>query len=145
MPRTKPPVTPQARIWPLWAAPALIAALAFVAVVAAIDPGGDYPDAPQGPGLTIDESFNVEQGVRLVEGLRAWFVGEVTLREIFGDVRDIPNSQIGYHNPDHPPLGRLWLGLWHHLTAGVVPSSQHATHHPFITACAASVRRPPSH
>jgi 4-amino-4-deoxy-L-arabinose transferase-like glycosyltransferase len=136
MVRTKPPATPHARTWPLWAAPALIAALAFISVVAAIDPGGDYPDAPQGPGLTIDESFNVEQGVRLVEGLRAWFVGEVSLREIFGDVRDIPNSQIGYHNPDHPPLGRLWLGLWHHLTAVVAPSSQHAAHHPFITACA---------
>jgi 4-amino-4-deoxy-L-arabinose transferase-like glycosyltransferase len=130
------PITPPARPRPLWAAPAIIAVLAFIAVVAAIDPGGDYPDAPQGPGLTIDESFNVEQGVRLVEGLRAWFAGEVSLREIFGDVRDIPNSQIGYHNPDHPPLGRLWLGVWHHLTATVVPSSQHAAHHPFITACA---------
>jgi MFS family permease len=120
----------------MWAAPALIAALAFIAVVAAIDPGGDYPDAPQGPGLTIDESFNVEQGVRLVEGLRAWFAGEVSLREIFGDVRDVPNSQIGFHNPDHPPLGRLWLGVWHSLTAMIAPSSQHAAHHPFITACA---------
>jgi 4-amino-4-deoxy-L-arabinose transferase-like glycosyltransferase len=135
MPSPKP-VTHNARKWPLWAAPALIAALAFIAVAAAIDPGGDYPDAPQGPGLTIDESFNVEQGVRLVVGLRAWFAGEVSLREIFGDVRDIPNSQIGYHNPDHPPLGRLWLGVWHHLTATIVPSSQHAAHHPFITACA---------
>lgn len=68
-------LTPTTRVWPLWAAPALIAVLAFVAVVAAIDPGGDYPDAPQGPGLTIDESFNVEQGVRLVAGLQAWFAG----------------------------------------------------------------------
>jgi 4-amino-4-deoxy-L-arabinose transferase-like glycosyltransferase len=130
------PLTPNARTGPLWAAPALIAALAFIAVVAAIDPGGDYPDAPQGPGLTIDEAFNVEQGVRLVMGLRAWFADEASLREIFGDVRDIPNSQIGFHNPDHPPLGRLWLGLWHDLTATIVPSSQHAAHHPFITACA---------
>jgi len=135
MPSPKP-VTHNARKWPLWAAPALIAALVFLAVVAAIDPGGDYPDAPQGPGLTIDESFNVEQGVRLVVGLRAWFAGEVSLREIFGDIRDNPNSQIGFHNPDHPPLGRLWLGVWHHLTATIVPSSQHAGHHPFITACA---------
>jgi len=135
MPSPKP-VTYNARTWPLWAAPALIAALAFLAVVAAIDPGGDYPDAPQGPGLTIDESFNVEQGVRLVVGLRAWFAGEVSLREIFGDIRDNPNSQIGVYNPDHPPLGRLWLGVWHHLTATIVPSSQHAGHHPFITACA---------
>ena len=128
--------TPGPRPWSLWAAPALIGFLAFVAVVAAIDPGGDYPDAPQGPGLTIDESFNVEQGRRLVVGLQAWFAGEASLREIFGDARDIPNSQIGYHNPDHPPLGRLWLGVWHGLTATIAPSSQHAAHHPFVTAYA---------
>ena len=101
------PAPPNARPWPLLVAPALIAVHAFVAVVAAIDPGGDYPGAPEGPGLTIDESFNVEQGVRLVVGLRAWFAGEVSLREIFGDFRDNPNSQIGFYNPDHPPLGRL--------------------------------------
>jgi len=115
---------------------ALIALAAFIAVVAAIDPAGDYPNAPQGPGLTIDESFNVEQGVRLVEGLRGWLLGAVSLREIFGDQRDLPNAQFGYYNPDHPPLGRFWLGLWHHLTATVAPPLQHPAHLPFITACA---------
>ena len=55
----------------------MIAFAAFVAVVAAIDPAGDYPDAPQGPGLTVDETFNVQQGVRLVEGLRVWLLGIV--------------------------------------------------------------------
>ena len=117
------PLTSRFGSWPGWAAPALIGAVAFLAVVAAIDPAGDYPDAPQGPGLTIDESFNVEQGVRLVEGLREWVLGKIaqreiiSFREIFGDVRDLPNAKLGYHNPDHPPLGRFWLGLWHHLTA----------------------------
>ncbi len=53
-----------------WLIPALIACAAFAVVVAAIDAAGDYPDAPQGPGLTIDESFNVQEGVRLVEGLK---------------------------------------------------------------------------
>ncbi len=129
--------------WPVWAAPALIGAVAFLAVVAAIDPAGDYPDAPQGPGLTIDESFNVEQGVRLVVGLREWVLGKIaqreiiSFREIFGDVRDLPKAKIGYYNPDHPPLGRFWLGLWHHLTATLAPPSQHPANHPFVTACAA--------
>jgi hypothetical protein len=108
----------------------------FLAVVVAIDPAGDYPHAPQGPGLTIDESFNVEQGVRLVEGLRGWVLGAISLREVFGDQRDLPNAQFGYHNPDHPPLGRLWLGLWHHLAATLAPPSQHLANHPFVTACA---------
>jgi hypothetical protein len=119
-----------------WLAPAVIAVVAFIVVAVAIDPGGDYPNAPQGPGLTIDESFNVTQGVRLVVGLRGWAFGQVSLREVFGDVRDLPNSELGYHNPDHPPLGRLWLGLWHQLTATLVPTSQHQTHNLFITACA---------
>ena len=63
------PSTGQFRVWPLWAAPALVGIIAFVLVAAAIDPAGDYPSAPEGPGLTIDEVFNVEEGVRLVEGL----------------------------------------------------------------------------
>lgn len=120
----------------------MIGILAFLTVVAAIDPAGDYPSAPQGPGLTIDESFNVEQGVRLVEGLRAWVLGKIaqreiiSLREIFGDERDLPNAQFGHYNPDHPPLGRFWLGLWHQLTARLAPPSQHPANHPFVTACA---------
>src|SRR5579862_2496394 len=116
---TSPPAS-RPRNWPNWLAPALIGALAFVAVAAAIDPAGDYPDAPEGPGLTIDETFNVQEGVRLVEGLRAWALGLISgesiisLREIFGDERDIKGqAPIGYHLADHPPLGRIWLGLWH--------------------------------
>jgi hypothetical protein len=137
------PSTAPARTWPLWAAPALVGALAFFAVVVAIDPAGDYPSAPQGPGLTIDETFNVQEGVRLFVGLREWGLGKIagrdiiSLRDIFGDERDLPpNAPFGYHNPDHPPLGRLWLGLWHALTGWVAPPSQHPANHPFVTACA---------
>src|SRR6202451_3696990 len=122
--------------WPAWLPPALIALAAFVAVVVAIDPAGDYPDAPQGPGLTIDESFNVEQGVRLVEGLRGWVAGAVSLRAIFAAARDIKNAEFGYYNPHHPPLGRLWLGVFHNLTAVAMPPAHHPAHVPFITACA---------
>jgi len=60
--------------------PAFIAVLAFLAVVAAIDPAGSYPDMPQGPGLTTDEMFNAEEGVRLVATLPDFFVGRLTLR-----------------------------------------------------------------
>ena len=123
------------RAWPLWTAPGVIALLAFVAVVAAIDPAGDYPDAAEGPGLTIDEVFNVEEGVRLAVGLRDWVSREASLREIFGDQRDLPpNSTTGYHNPDHPPLGRIWLGVWHEIAETVAPPRNHQG--PFVTACA---------
>jgi hypothetical protein len=126
-----------------WLFPALIACAAFAVVVAAIDAAGDYPDAPQGPGLTIDESFNVQEGVRLVEGLKTWALGRLsgepilTLRELFGDVDDLgPNAEFGYHNPDHPPLGRVWLGLWHNATIGVAPPRNHPGPALFVTSAA---------
>src|ERR1700722_7221284 len=115
-----------------WLGPALIAGCAFLLVVAAIDAAGDYPDAPQGPGLTIDESFNVQEGVRLVEGLKTWALGWfsgqqiLTLRGVFGNIDEWgPNSEFGYHNPAHPPLGRSWLGLWHNTVTGLAPPRNH--------------------
>jgi hypothetical protein len=135
--------TPLARPARHWLLPALIACATFVVVVTAIDAAGDYPDAPQGPGLTIDESFNVQEGVRLVEGLKTWALGRVsgepilTLRQLFGDTDDLgPDAEFGYHNPDHPPLGRVWLGLWHNATIGVAPPRNHPGPALFVTSAA---------
>jgi Dolichyl-phosphate-mannose-protein mannosyltransferase len=126
-----------------WLIPALIACAAFAVVVAAIDAAGDYPDAPQGPGLTIDESFNVQEGVRLVEELKIWALGWIsgdrilTLRQVFGDFDDLgPNWKNGYHNPDHPPLGRVWLGAWHNATIAVAPPRNHPGPFAFVTSAA---------
>jgi hypothetical protein len=126
-----------------WLLPAAIACAAFVIVVAAIDAAGDYPDAPQGPGITIDETFNVQEGVHLVESLKTWALGWIsgdrilTLSEVFGDFADLgPNWKYGYHNPDHPPLGRVWLGLWHHATIAVAPPRNHPRNVPFVTSAA---------
>jgi hypothetical protein len=135
--------TPPFRRQRHWILPALIACAAFATVVAAIDAAGDYPDAPPGPGLTIDESFNVQEGVRLVEGLKTWalgwFSGEriLTLRQLFGDIDDLgPDAEFGYHNPDHPPLGRVWLGLWHNVTITVAPPHNHPGPALFVTSAA---------
>jgi len=126
-----------------WLFPGIVACAAFVLVVSAIDASGDYPDAPQGPGLTIDESFNVQEGVRLVEGLKTWALGWIsgerilTLRQLFGDFDDLgPDWQYGYHNPDHPPLARVWLGLWHHATIAVAPPHHHPQGDLFVTSAA---------
>jgi hypothetical protein len=92
----------------------LAAVVAFLLVVADLDPTGAYPWLPDGPGLTVDESFNVGQGVRLEVGLREWIAGRLTLRELFGTPVELgPNPPIGYHLPDHPPLGRWLLGVAH--------------------------------
>jgi len=119
-----------------WGAPALVALAACCAVLTSIDPAGDYPSAPQGPGLTVDEIFNMQEGVRLVEGWRALALGAISLRELYGDERILGNQRppLGYHFPDHPPLGRIWLGVFHQLTRAIVPPRDHQTF--FVTACA---------
>ena len=121
-----------------WVLPALVAGLAFAAIVSAIDPAGSYPGMPQGPGLTTDEMFNAEQGVRLVRTLPELIIGRLTLRETFGaagDRRHNARVEIGYHNPDHPPLGRLCLGVAHNFTRALFPPQDHAPQF-VVTACA---------
>ena len=98
-----------------WFGPAVIAVVAWLIIVASVDPAGSYPDWPEGPGLTVDEMFNVEQGVYLVEAIRIYGLGLLdprSIREVFGNPAYLP---------DHPPLGRLWLGVHHHLTWAIAP------------------------
>ncbi len=108
---------------------ALVALAAWISIVVCLDPAGSYPSMPQGPGLTIDEIFNVEQGVYLVEQTRAlgWF------NLVPGTSVEAYRPQNGY-NPDHPPLGRYWLGVHHQLTWWIAPPYQ--PDGPFVTACA---------
>lgn len=97
--------------------PLFLAVLAGALVGVALDPGGDLPDWPSGPGMTLDESFNVQQGVYLKRGIATFGWGVLdpaSLREIF-------DTENGYL-PDHPPLGRLWLGVAHDLAAEALPT-----------------------
>lgn len=97
-------------------------------LVASVDPGGSYPSRPAGPGLTVDETFNVQQGVYLVELWRQygiWMFDPGNAGELFGNEM---------HLPDHPPLGRAWLGVHHHLTWWLSPPN--GPDGPFVTACA---------
>ncbi|MDX1967936.1 MAG: glycosyltransferase family 39 protein [Planctomycetaceae bacterium] len=108
--------------------PIVVAWLAGAYVLCHLDPAGSYPGMPQGPGLTIDETFNVQQGVVLVEGLRTYGIGLLSpegVREVFSPP---------LHLPDHPPLGRLWLGLHHHLVWWLAPPEE--PEGLFVTACA---------
>lgn len=121
--------------WRLFAVPALLALGAGLAGLLTLDPAGEYGGAFYGPGVTVDESFNIGQGVRLVRTLDAWLLGELTLKEVFGEPEDLgPGALAGYHLPDHPPLGRLAIGIAHDLTrAWVPPREQLPT---LSTACA---------
>ncbi|HEY0983746.1 ArnT family glycosyltransferase [Schlesneria sp. T3-172] len=101
----------------------------WVCVALCVDPAGSYPGRPQGPGLTVDEIFNVEQGIYLIEQTRA--LGWLNL--VPGTSQEAYRPQNGY-NPDHPPLGRFWLGLHHHLTWWLSPPRDPAGI--AVTACA---------
>ena len=70
-----------------WFLPLLIGLVAAVAVLV----------SPQ-PGITLDEPFNVWHGQMLAQTVRQadWIGYEVACEQL----------------PDHPPLGRLWLGLF---------------------------------
>jgi len=83
----------------------------FFLVAFTSDPLNNYPWMLEGPGLTLDESFNVQQGVYLVEVAKQ--LGPFALFP--ENVGSVFNTENGFL-PDHPPLGRWWLGLWHHAT-----------------------------
>ncbi|MCA9074237.1 MAG: glycosyltransferase family 39 protein [Planctomycetaceae bacterium] len=95
------------RHWPL---PLLIATLAGIAVITTLDSSGAVPQLGEGPGLTFDETFNVQMGVYHVRAGQEYGLGLLhmdSIREVFG--ADV-------YNPDHPPLGRVMIGLAHELS-----------------------------
>lgn len=82
--------------------PAILLALAAaVSVLTTIDLADDLSWSTDGPGLTFDESLNVEGGVFFVELALRSGVGMLH-PGTFYDIFNAPE----YH-PDYPPLGRL--------------------------------------
>ncbi len=105
--------------------PLVVSVLTLVAVLTTLDPADYRPGLPPGPGITLDESFNVQMGVYLVESLKSYGLGILdpqSLDEVFGNPA---------YNPDHPPLGRLWLGVFHELSRAVAPVD--SGDNPFVT------------
>jgi len=95
----------------------ILATAAFCLAAVRIDHGLVNSGLPPGPGLTLDESFNLEQGVYLVESLRRHgplIVSPGAVREVFRSARYLP---------DHPPLGRLLLGVAHEWTGWMFPGA----------------------
>lgn len=71
-----------------------------------------------GPGLTIDESFNIQQGVYLTEALAQHgplIFSPAGAKSVFGSRNYLP---------DHPPLGRIYLGVAHELTSWCISGSE---------------------
>lgn len=84
-----------------------MAAVTGLLVALQVDSSGLHPSWPEGPGLTLDESFNVHQGVFLWRACGVYGIGLIDPKswmEIFSDEQYLA---------DHPPLGRAWLGAFH--------------------------------
>ncbi len=104
-----------------WFCPALLAAAAVAAVLATIDPTGVCLHSASGPGITADEGFNTEHGVYLADRLLN---------------ADLPGfCEACGALPDHPPLGRVWIGLCHEFALLVWPPTGHSA--TFYTIAAA--------
>lgn len=99
------------RSWKQWweyaKCPALNAVVALLLVLATLDPNGSWgAKAFEAPGVTIDESFNVQQGYYLWEVIKGYNLGLLhpdSIQEAFG-----PESS---YLADHPPLARFWMGI----------------------------------
>ncbi len=117
-----------------WLLPLVVATTAWLAVIGTLDSSGAVPQLGEGPGLTLDETFNVQMGVYHIRAAREYGVGLLSfesMQEIFG--ADV-------YNPDHPPLGRVFIGLAHELsrpllTPDVLPSSVAVTCGRVASAC----------
>lgn len=108
--------------------PGAVSVFVLVGVLLTLDPSDCWPTMPEGPGVTLDESFNVQMGAYLVESLKSYgfaILHPDSVQEVFGNPA---------YNPDHPPLGRLWLGVFHQLTQSLAAPAGIETL--FVTASA---------
>lgn len=115
-----------------WFGPGFVSLAVLVAVTLTLDPADCRPGLPEGPGVTYDESFNVQMGVYLAKAVGTYGVGilhPASAVEVFG---------IEGYNADHPPLGRLWLGVIHEFVQAVAPPAgmELSSGHQFITVSA---------
>ena len=88
-----------------WVLPAAIALLTWLSLLLTLDPAGSSPALPSGPGLTLDEWFNYSQGDLLIDLAKHY--GIALLHP--GSFYDIFSNEA--YNPDHPPLGRVLIGI----------------------------------
>jgi len=94
--------------------PLLVALAAFCWIGSHLDPAGDYPQSPAGPGLVVDEIFYVSHGESQLDKI------------LNGDLAGY--RKVVDELPDHPPVGKLWLGIWNDLGLVFFPPNGPHTH-----------------
>ncbi|MCP4784882.1 MAG: hypothetical protein GY903_29475 [Fuerstiella sp.] len=99
----------------------LFAVAAFLLAASRINHGLVDSSLPSGPGLTLDESFNIGQGIYVLEAFLhhgPLLFTPSAAEEVFGDPAYLP---------DFPPLGRVILGAAHQLTSWAIPGAEQST------------------
>ena len=91
-----------------WGGPLVVAVVTLVAVLLTLDPAQWMSVGVEGPGITLDESFNVAMGAYLVEMMQGLGVSLLD--------PEAAMDAFSVYNADHPPFGRLWLGVFHELS-----------------------------
>lgn len=92
-----------------WCGPAAVALIAAIAVLATANPTAN------GPALTVDEPFNVDQGRLLVQAAAdsgLWIFDPAIQQQLF---------QLTLN--DHPPAGRLAIGLCERLSGSTAATA----------------------
>ncbi|MEZ6123771.1 MAG: glycosyltransferase family 39 protein [Planctomycetaceae bacterium] len=98
----------------------LLTLVAFLLAAVRINHGLVESALPPGQGMTLDEGFNIQQGVYVFEA--CWKHGPLILtpsaaKSVFGDPQYLA---------DHPPLVRVVLGFFHQVFRAAVPGSEDA-------------------
>lgn len=99
----------------------MVGLVSAFAVLCAVDAGNDHERAYQAeaPGLTVDEPINIDFGVRMASALLDF---------------DWQAYRKADKVPDHPPLGRVWIGLCHETAFLIWPPVNQKV--PISIACA---------
>lgn len=96
----------------------LLSAVAFFLAASSVNNGLVDSSLPTGPGLTLDESFNIQQGIYVFDAFcqhGPLLFSPQTGKEVFGSKE---------YFPDHPPLARSVLGASHQLLAWLIPGAE---------------------
>ncbi len=91
---------------------------AFLLSASRINHGLVDSPLPAGPGLTTDESINLQQGIYLFDA----FSQHGPLMALPGAAQEVYGSPD--YMPDYVPLGRFLLGMSHELTAWLIPGAE---------------------
>ncbi|MEZ6132178.1 MAG: glycosyltransferase family 39 protein [Planctomycetaceae bacterium] len=100
----------------------LLSVTAFFLAAARINHGLVDSSLPVGPGLTLDESFNIEQGIYLFDAVVTHGPGilnPATAQDVFGSKR---------YFSDHVPLIRFLLGTAHEGLAWLIPGAEQSVY-----------------